>query len=377
MPSAGVEPRPASAPRSRLPALDVLRAAAVILVIGRHIIPPPDAPWLLRAWNHGGWIGVDLFFVLSGFLVSGLLFKELRRYGTVQVPSFLMRRGLKIYPAFYLMLVVTLVVFPRFGFVPSGASVAAEALFVQNYFPGIWPHTWSLGVEEQFYLILAAAFAAAVRWSSSVWVRRVPAILGALAVAMLGLRVVALSSPYGHLTHLYPIHLRADSLGFGVLLSYYWNYHHETFVARLHPARWLLFTVGLLLMSPPFFFVMDRTPWLYTLGLTALYVGAGFVLVALLLARWPNNPLVRGLAFVGVHSYSIYLWHFPVIVWWVYGLRLPGPVSELVVAQLASIAVGIAAARLVEVPTLKLRERLCPSRVDDGVSVAPPLATSK
>src|SRR5512135_1473672 len=99
------------APRAsggRLVSLDVLRCLAVLLVIGRHMAPPPTriAPvrWFIDTWHQGGWIGVDLFFVLSGFLISGLLYRDLSKNGSLGVGRFLIRRGLKIYPAFYVLL---------------------------------------------------------------------------------------------------------------------------------------------------------------------------------------------------------------------------------------------------------------------------------
>src|SRR5271165_4056899 len=90
----------------RVLSLDVLRALAVLLVLGRHMdLSPADVPGVMRGvaatWYRGGWIGVDLFFVLSGFLVSGLLFREYRRHNSLAVPRFLVRRGFRIYPAFF------------------------------------------------------------------------------------------------------------------------------------------------------------------------------------------------------------------------------------------------------------------------------------
>src|SRR5258708_39463837 len=142
--------------------LAVLRAVAVLLVIGHHVQFGSDAPAVLRAWHLGGWIGVDLFFVLSGFLVSGLLFREQMRYGTVRVGRFLVRRGLKIYPAFYCFLLATLVVITVSKKCPPADQITGEVLFLQNYLGGVWNHTWSLAVEEHFYIgiaLLVAAFA--------------------------------------------------------------------------------------------------------------------------------------------------------------------------------------------------------------------------
>jgi len=111
-------PVPAAAPAttdsSRLVVLDALRALAVLLVIGRHLRIPyslsPESGTRVFAelWQRGGWIGADLFFVLSGFLVSGLLFREHQQHGRVSLGRFFVRRGLKIYPAFYAFLAATL-----------------------------------------------------------------------------------------------------------------------------------------------------------------------------------------------------------------------------------------------------------------------------
>jgi peptidoglycan/LPS O-acetylase OafA/YrhL len=138
--------------------LDLLRFVAVFLVLGRHLHLPPDASPILDSWKRGGWVGVDLFFVLSGFLVSSLLFKEQIRTGSVDMWRFLIRRGFKIYPAFWCMLRFTLTVQNMQGTPPNTQTLLGELLFLQNYLGGIWPHTWSLAVEEHFYLGIAALF---------------------------------------------------------------------------------------------------------------------------------------------------------------------------------------------------------------------------
>ncbi|HEX2719000.1 MAG TPA: acyltransferase, partial [Gemmatimonadaceae bacterium] len=101
---------PPTPQRSRT--LDILRTVAVLLVMGRHLFPPPAhmPAWvqgLAATLTRGGWVGVDLFFVLSGYLVSGLLFEEHKRSGRLSVGPFLLRRGLKIYPPFWLLIAVT------------------------------------------------------------------------------------------------------------------------------------------------------------------------------------------------------------------------------------------------------------------------------
>lgn len=132
-------------------AIDVLRGTAILMVLGRHL---EYFGW----WTKIGWAGVDLFFVLSGFLISGLLFSEWKQRGALDFKHFYIRRCLKIYPAFYFLLLVTVVVnfvYPGISSHPvTWSSFFAEATFTQNYFTGIWGQTWSLGVEEHFYFLL-------------------------------------------------------------------------------------------------------------------------------------------------------------------------------------------------------------------------------
>ncbi|MSP58983.1 MAG: acyltransferase [Myxococcales bacterium] len=129
-------------PAVRSAAIDALRGVAILLVLGRHIPEVLQLPAVvhtaLAEWRRFGWIGVDLFFVLSGFLVSGLLFREHQRHGRLFAGRFLIRRGFKIYPGFYLLLFATWLVLGRW--LPPHALLS-EGLFVQNYWLSAWAHT--------------------------------------------------------------------------------------------------------------------------------------------------------------------------------------------------------------------------------------------
>src|SRR5690349_16724000 len=219
----------AQTPSSRLLSLDVLRAVAVLLVLGRHLWNPENchSEWLrpiFQAWYRGGWVGVDLFFVLSGYLVSGLLFQSYRRHGELNIGRFLIRRGFKIYPGFWLLLVTTLVVAPLAKFpVLDSSKILSESLFLQSYLEGAWNHTWSLAVEEHFYLLLPLLLAALLqlrkRGDNPFWLL-LPGF-GVVAVAMLGLRIyTAATVPFDYSTHMFPTHLRLDSLLMGTTLAY-------------------------------------------------------------------------------------------------------------------------------------------------------------
>lgn len=127
--------------------LDILRGIAVLWVVLYH-------GELRNTIFNGGWAGVDLFFVLSGFLISGLLFAEYKKNGSIDFKRFFIRRALKIYPAFYFFLFVTFIAEAGLHHLRPMGAFLSEILYVQNYAPYIWPHTWSLAVEEHFYIAL-------------------------------------------------------------------------------------------------------------------------------------------------------------------------------------------------------------------------------
>ena len=135
----------------RLASLDILRAIAILLVCGNHLtLCSGDNAILyniISVWKRGGWVGVDLFFVLSGFLISGLLFKEHQQFGSISFKRFFIRRGFKIYPAFYLLILTTVLV--KSIIYLQGIpwpSLFSELFFLQDYIPSIWNQDWSLAV---------------------------------------------------------------------------------------------------------------------------------------------------------------------------------------------------------------------------------------
>lgn len=358
----------------RLLPLDVLRAVAILLVLGFHMpVRPASAGLLVNGplllWRRCGWMGVDLFFVLSGFLVSGLLFREHRQFGEIRFSRFFVRRGLKIYPAFYTLLALTILVKTATSGFPSADKVLSEAFFVQNYFFRLWSHTWSLAVEEHFYLLTPLLLIGLSRWQGkdAPAFTALPRLCLAVGVTLFGLRLLnARLRPFTIPTHFYPTHLRIDSLLFGVVLSYYYHYHQERFLRFcLRWKRWLT-VVGLAFLCPPLMLRFD-SPFIYTAGFTLAYLGSGMLLSVVLAGVFPRSLPMRAMGYVGSHSYSIYLWHLPVAVWgisalvWVFGRTLP-PFPTVAIYVLASISLGIVMAKLVELPVVGLRDRIFPSR---------------
>jgi peptidoglycan/LPS O-acetylase OafA/YrhL len=346
--------------------LDVLRGIAIVLVMGVHV---PAYP----IWSTVGGYGVDLFFVLSGFLISNLLFTEYRSTGDIRLKRFFFRRALKLFPSFYLLLILTILYCLIWRVPFTGRSLLGELILTQNYIGSIWGHTWSLAVEEHFYILLPLALAFFMRRHKGADdpFRPIPYLFLGLAVTCLSARIgnALQHSSFAHRVHYEPSHLRFDSLFFGVFISYLHNFRPE-FLRRAMSNPWrfpiaLMSVLALLpaIVLPP----SDR--FMYTLGFTLLYISFGTMLL-LSIYKETDRPrpkpgfATRALAGMGVFSYTLYLWHVPMAQ--AFSSLAPrfAHVNEYVLHAIyftTSIAVGILASKLVELPILKLRERLFPA----------------
>jgi peptidoglycan/LPS O-acetylase OafA/YrhL len=351
---------------TRRQALDFLRAIAVLLVLFRHA--PPAGAWaggFSDALVVGGWIGVDLFFVLSGYLVSGLIWQEVDRTGRFDAWRFLVRRGLKIYPAFYVMLLFSiLMLLIRPGFVEV-KSVLAEVFFVQNYVSGIWNHTWSLAVEEHFYLLLTGLVYLCFRFGKNAQQKIFVACLICIFACLLA-RLNLSSTTYAHETHLFPTHLRIDALAFGVLLQLMLRYSPGTAI-KSSLLRIALVVLALALSLWAFFYPLGSAPWISSVGLSMLSLSAFMLIYAL--ESWPafeRLSMVRALAAIGVYSYSIYLWHIPLnhLMHGVIKRLVPNLTLEFYYCIYFLIAVtgGVVLGKLIELPFLRQRDKWFPSK---------------
>ncbi len=360
----------------------MLRAVAILLVLFTHGPTPMsgEMPYLLSecliALKRGGWIGVDLFFVLSGFLVSGLLMREHRRHGSVRPVSFLVRRGWKLYPPLVVFLCFVMVqTHMQRGYWPTDRLIV-NLLWIQNYTAGLMVHTWSLAVEEHAYFLIALTFGIAAwvgtRTGRGLRLGWIPYAFIPIAIVGLILRVqAAQASAFDIYQHQFPTHLRIDSLLFGVVIAFFYHEHHATLARLIARYRALLFVAAAVLLMPSFVMDLRESPWVYSYGLTTNYLGAGALLCAILPMRQRTGWFAVSIAAVGRHSYSIYLWHMTV-----YGIAIglitgeylgkphwPVPYAlHLAVYAAAAITVGIVMSLLVEVPTLKLRDRFSPRR---------------
>lgn len=364
----------------RMVALDLLRAFAVLLVLGHHLRPldlalPRFLQPIAQSWINGGWLGVDLFFVLSGFLVSGLLFQEYQRHGKIRIGRFLIRRGFKIYPPFYVFIAIVIYIqYSNYNYnLITRKQILAEVFFVQNYFPGLLDHTWSLAVEEHFYLMLPAALLIFIVLNpgSGNPFRRLPTACFWVAGILLTARIAAdYRAGYRDRLNLFATHLRLDSLLCGVLLSYYYHFYSEPTLAFARRFRWPIIGVAAVLLMP----VYDHVQWdffVHTFGFMYAYVGFALLLLVSLTFAIPTTGLAslpfRVVAFCGTYSYGIYLWHMPVKLWGAMYLRRwfgwnISAAEELLIYVVGSFVVGIFFSMVIEIPSLALRDWWFPSK---------------
>ncbi len=345
-------------------------------MLGRHA-------QVSELWTRIGWCGVDLFFVLSGFLISGLLFQEYKQFGDIRLKTFWLRRGLKIYPAFYVCtLVQTLVYLLMFGKILGTKAVVhsflIDATFLCSYFPGVSGHVWSVAVEEHFYFLMPVFLLVLIRLRAKKQdpFTSIPVVFLLIAIGSLCLRMAARPANYNdYYSFLLPTHLRMDGLFCGVMIGYLFHFKPQL-LARV--ARWPLLIAGSMLLTPAYF--LDIRYWhMYTWGLTCTFLGFACIMTWAIHVPFQRGSLwvlpVDLLARIGFYSYSIYLWHWIIIFYLRPYLRSECVKTGSPVAWSSametwqwpfcvafSIVVGIVMAVIVEQPGLRFRDRWFPSR---------------
>jgi peptidoglycan/LPS O-acetylase OafA/YrhL len=368
--------------RERMPSLDGLRGIAMLIVVGCHLIWPSATfhfDWIDRVLING-WIGVDLFFVLSGFLITGILLDA--RDGPRYFRNFYARRALRIFPIYYLFLVALFIWLP-FGSWITLRTLPWQYTHMASHSAWYWTHTvnilhartevtewfhtghlWSLSVEEQFYLV----------WPALVFIiprRRLPlACLLVCAIALLA-RVWWVAT-HDRLIGAYILTpLRMDSLAFGALVAALArSADGSTFLRRWYRP------IGLsaLAVALPVQVILGadlQNRWVIIVGYAANAIVFAAIIVWLLVDARPRKRLEWApLRSVGRVSYGGYLYHLPLI-----GLctplrsRLIAAAGDNVVSITAAhvawiggmIALTIVVAsisyRWIETPFLELKER--------------------
>jgi peptidoglycan/LPS O-acetylase OafA/YrhL len=359
---------------AHLPALDGLRGVAILLVLA-HGFDVIDAP---GGVNHAvdmaldyGWIGVQLFFVLSGFLITGILLDT--RTSPVYYRSFFIRRLLRIFPLYYGVLLVGYAILPRLTTPPP--QFGNHQIWLWTYLVNFaepmgrgepaFPHFWSLAVEEQFYLVWPFVVRAAGRTRLIGWgaVLTLAAILVRLVVrARWGQEAAYMFTP-----------CRMDALAIGALAAALIRGDRTArWIARWRPGT-LVAAGGMLILAGPLLNRAQRTGTvMQTGGYTALALGFALILVAALPtagapARLLGSPCLRR---IGTYSYAMYVFHAPLHLF--IGLPLlaylgasRGAAVGVAYAALAILVTFAAAAlsyHLYERKFLALKTRLAPQR---------------
>ncbi len=364
-----------------LPGLDGLRALAVAAVLIYHA--GPETRGTIQ-WLHGGYLGVEVFFVISGYLITSLLLLERRRTGTNSLRRFWFRRARRLLPALWTMLAIGTtyaVLFLRDEVARIRGDIVAAFFYVTNWYqtattsytttnlednvrPSIFKHLWSLAVEEQYYILWPIVFWLVMRAVGPVRMRAF-VLWGALASAVW----MAALSWFDWL----PSAVDFDQQGFDATRLYEGT---DTRAAGLLLGSWLAFIWapsrlrGPVGRSAPF--VMDTAAvvalvWLFRLHQTTdfssafLYRGGMFLVSALscvLIATAVHpashvgtllgNPLLR---WIGLRSYAIYLWHWPIFQVTRPGEEVPiHGVANLVLRLVLTLAAADLSYRYVEMP---------------------------
>ncbi|MEV6595227.1 acyltransferase family protein [Actinoplanes sp. NPDC051346] len=336
----GTEAPAAGPPRHRRD-IEGLRAVAVLLVVAYHCGLPV----------HGGYVGVDVFFVISGFLITGLLLREARGTGTVSIPRFYARRALRLLPASTVVVVATVAAaalwLPPLRLSAILSDALHTAIYAMNYRlaavgtdylqadaePSPLQHFWSLAVEEQFYLVWPLLIIVFIRR------RGLGAVLSLLTVGSLALALWQTRENAGWAY--FGAHTRAWELGIGALLA----------LTALRLPRWCV-PAGLVAVAASAVVYTAQTPFpgyaalLPVLGTAAVIAGGTGRSAGVL-----GHP---GLQAVGRLSYSWYLWHWPVLLIAPHAIGRPLAVWENVLAALGALVLAALTYALVENPVRHL-----------------------
>lgn len=319
--------------RKYIKEIDGLRALAVIMVLAYHLKMP---------FAKSGLLGVTVFFVISGYLITGILINEIEESGGVDLKNFWLRRIRRLLPTVLSMAVVMIFVSAVVNRVvfTKGCNDLLSAVFGYNnwwqifrkvsYFenagaPSPFTHCWSLAIETQFYLIypILLILLSKARNRGKVFAT-VTAVLAMISVVLMGV----LYSPDGDPSRVYyGTDTRAFSLLIGALAAIQKEYH--IIKVKLRGKLWAVIgSISVLILIGMMMLISSYSSFLYYGGQAIVSVLAAFVVYAVTVSRSLLNIILDSsiLKWIGDRSYSIYLWHYPIIVlmsggkraaWWI------------------------------------------------------------
>ena len=365
---------------NRLKELDFLRGIAIILVMLRH-------KYISEYTTNMGWIGVDLFFVLSGFLVSGLLFREYIKFGNIEPKRFLIRRGFKIYPIYFIsypLYLLPILLFEKFK-LPDFLS---DMTFTQNYYRG-WGYanlaSWSLAIEEHFYFLFAILLFLGLKYKKIILEKSkeiknkrssMEVIIVLTFIICLMLRIH--SNIVFHdqiLKNITMTHLRMDSLLAGTFIAYLYYFRINFLTNIFQSNKYLLGIIAFLGLSWTPFVDLENSFFAKTFGFTLLYISFGLTLIFFLLTGNINQKLntffstilVNGISKIGKYSYSIYIIHSFIIRWFQQFTATFQTDFHIywnfLITSTLSIFIGMLMTNTIENYFLKIRDQYFPSRV--------------
>lgn len=331
---------------NRYQSMDFLRAVAILLVIVAHAVLSYGAPTHLAPLQLGG-VGVDLFFVLSGWLLGGQLFKEVEVSGRIDVRRFWFRRWMRTLPAYYAVLIVS--VTQRYLTKEDVRFPWEYFVFIQNYFHPLefFSISWSLCVEEQFYLLIAPLVALSVHINkqSTTW------------LLLLIFLLPCFFRMLGFYESIEETHVRIDGCVAGVLLAH---------IYRQRPDVWALLAryapqIGLVGLVVFLYFFAARYFSAVSFGdpgkLALAIVFASWVLIANADSGWRKIIYMPGAYHIATRSYALYLIHPEVLALMRrFALELPFPVY-LFMALVGSLLLAEGLYLIVEKPIMDARER--------------------
>ena len=363
-------------PSPRIHGLDTLRALAIVLVFMYHYMVFVSGSDTFGFLSRIGWVGVDLFFALSGYLIGNQILAGLRDGRGFSLTSFYARRLLRTLPNYYLLVALTFL-WPWFRGGHELPPLWKFLTFTQNFLlqPGTaFSHAWSLCIEEQFYMILPALaiFVAALRGARTVaWVLVALSFAAGMAIRAWCWAHYVGDSEQGDLNYMryiyYSSFCRFDELLAGVALALLKN-HHQALWRRITAHGNVAGALGLLATGATFacWLADDRGIVMTVFGYPMLALSFALLIVAAVSERSVlRSARVPGAASLALWSYAIYLTHKQVCVLARPALAALGHGPDSIVAVIAMtglcIFFGWLLFRMVETPFLLLRDRWVPS----------------